>query len=114
MEELGEILRGKIVDSFEYKEDLVNDAVFEGEPMKLLQDRCYVADGGGSDALEDMKVCYILDAILIAYSIVLTVLYIRLKVLWPLNKPTNQPEGLTPHLSDTYETIKVEKKAEIM
>jgi hypothetical protein len=33
-----------------------------------------------SDAFDDMKVCYVLDAILIAYSIVLTVLYIRLKV----------------------------------
>ncbi|CAL8278910.1 unnamed protein product [Lota lota] len=52
------------------------------------------------DALGDMKVCYILDAILIAYSIVLTVLYIRLK-------------GLTPHISDTYETIRVEKKAQM-
>ena len=49
MEKLGEILRGKIVDSFKCKEeDLVNDAVFHGEPMKLLQDRCYVTDGGGS------------------------------------------------------------------
>ena len=49
METLGEILRGKFVDSFKCKdEDLVNDAVFHGEPMKLLQDRCYVTDGGGS------------------------------------------------------------------
>ena len=50
MKELGEILRGKIVYSFECKEeDLVNDAVFEGEPLKLLQDRCYVADGGNKE-----------------------------------------------------------------
>ena len=49
MKELGEILRSKIVYSFECKEeDHVNYAVFEGESMKLLQDRCYVADGGGS------------------------------------------------------------------
>ena len=46
MEELGEILRGKIVDGLESeKQDLVNDAIFDGEPMKLLQDRCYVTDG---------------------------------------------------------------------
>ena len=45
LEKLGEILRGKIVDSFKCKEeDLVNDAVFQGEPMKLVQDRCYVME----------------------------------------------------------------------
>ena len=37
MEELSEILRDKIVDSFKCKEvDLINYAVFEGDPMKLL------------------------------------------------------------------------------
>ena len=36
MEELGEILRGKIVDGLEReKQDLVNDAIFDGEPMKF-------------------------------------------------------------------------------
>ncbi|CAL8326295.1 unnamed protein product [Arctogadus glacialis] len=80
------------------------------------------------DAFDDMKVCYVLDAILIAYSIVLTVLYIRLK-LYPATTPQDHPEaylsisqksdaagiysGLTPHISDTYETIRVEKKAQM-
>ncbi|XP_056452335.1 Fc receptor, IgE, high affinity I, gamma polypeptide like [Gadus chalcogrammus] len=73
------------------------------------------------DAFDDMKVCYVLDAILIAYSIVLTVLYIRLK-LYPATPPQDHPEksdaagiysGLTPHISDTYETIRVEKKAQM-
>ena len=37
MEELGEILNGKIVDGLECeKKDLEDDAVFDGEPMELL------------------------------------------------------------------------------
>ena len=47
MEELGKILRGKIVDGLESeKQDLVNDAIIDGEPMELLQDSCCVTDGG--------------------------------------------------------------------
>ncbi|KAG7273048.1 hypothetical protein CRUP_007204 [Coryphaenoides rupestris] len=48
-------------------------------------------------AMEDTRICYVLDGILILYGIILTVLYIRLK-------------GLSPHTPDTYETIGVEKK----
>lgn len=49
MEELSEILRGKIIDSFKCKEEnLINDVIFGGKPIKLLQDRCYVTDGRGS------------------------------------------------------------------
>ena len=49
MKEIVEVRRGKIVDGLECEEkDLVVDAVFNGEPMELLQDRCYVTDGGGS------------------------------------------------------------------
>ena len=45
MEDVGKILRGKIVDGLESeKQDLANDAIFDGEPMELLQDRCYVTD----------------------------------------------------------------------
>ena len=48
MEELSKMLRGKIIDGLESeKQDLVNDAIFNGEPMELLQDRCYVTDEGG-------------------------------------------------------------------
>ena len=47
MEELGKRLRGKINDGLECEEkDIVDDAIFDGEPMELLQDRCYVSDGG--------------------------------------------------------------------
>ena len=48
MEELGKILRGKIVDGLESeKQDLVNNAILDGEPIESLQDRCYAIDGGG-------------------------------------------------------------------
>ncbi|XP_038831520.1 nectin-4-like [Salvelinus namaycush] len=51
-------------------------------------------------ALGESQICYILDAILFLYGIILTVLYCRLK----------KPEegiytGLTPRAADTYETI---------
>uniref|UniRef100_A0A8C5AZZ0 Uncharacterized protein n=1 Tax=Gadus morhua TaxID=8049 RepID=A0A8C5AZZ0_GADMO len=59
-------------------------------------------------------VCYVLDAILIAYSIVLTVLYIRAAPRAAvLTRPLCLRQGLTPHISDTYETIRVEKKAQM-
>ena len=59
MEKLGKILRGKIVDGLESeKQDLVNDAIFDGEPMELLQDRCYVTDGGGFSNDTGCRVLY--------------------------------------------------------
>ena len=46
MEDVGKILRGKIVDGLESeKQDLVNDAIFDWEPPELLQDRRNVTDG---------------------------------------------------------------------
>ena len=33
MEELGKILRGKIVDGLECEKDLIDDAISDGEPM---------------------------------------------------------------------------------
>lgn len=49
MAELGEIHRSEMTDGLEYKEELLVDyAVFYGEPVELLQDRCYVTDVGGS------------------------------------------------------------------
>ncbi|XP_075338935.1 Fc receptor, IgE, high affinity I, gamma polypeptide like [Odontesthes bonariensis] len=67
-----------------------------------------------------MNVCYILDGILILYGIILTVLYCRLRMR-PDSKTSashseKQPAGggiyagLTCHSSDTYETIKMDKK----
>ncbi|CAB1326501.1 unnamed protein product [Coregonus sp. 'balchen'] len=46
----------------------------------------------------DGKLCYILDGILVIYGVILTILYCRLR-------------GLTHKGQDTYETIKVQKKA---
>ncbi|XP_076601419.1 Fc receptor, IgE, high affinity I, gamma polypeptide like isoform X2 [Chaetodon auriga] len=71
------------------------------------------------EAIGDMSVCYILDGILILYGIILTVLYCRLRMSPANKKPDNQPEqpaeggiyaGLTCQTSDTYETIKMDKK----
>ncbi|XP_035527436.1 Fc receptor, IgE, high affinity I, gamma polypeptide like isoform X2 [Morone saxatilis] len=71
------------------------------------------------EAIGDMNICYILDGILILYGIILTVLYCRLRMS-PAKTPDNQYEkqpaeggiyaGLTSHSTDTYETIKMDKK----
>ncbi|XP_030258634.1 Fc receptor, IgE, high affinity I, gamma polypeptide like isoform X2 [Sparus aurata] len=72
-----------------------------------------------AEALGDMSVCYILDGILILYGIILTVLYCRLRLSSakpPANQPQKQPAeggiyaGLTSHSTDTYETIRMDKK----
>ncbi|XP_073347325.1 Fc receptor, IgE, high affinity I, gamma polypeptide like isoform X2 [Pagrus major] len=72
-----------------------------------------------AEALGDMSVCYILDGILILYGIILTILYCRLRVSSakpPANQPEKQPAeggiyaGLTSHSTDTYETIRMDKK----
>ncbi|XP_042354035.1 high affinity immunoglobulin epsilon receptor subunit gamma-like isoform X2 [Plectropomus leopardus] len=72
------------------------------------------------EALEDMTVCYILDGVLILYGVILTVLYCRLRMSSANKTPSNPPEkkpaeggiyaGLTSHSSDTYETIRMDKK----
>ncbi|XP_049454016.1 Fc receptor, IgE, high affinity I, gamma polypeptide like [Epinephelus fuscoguttatus] len=68
----------------------------------------------------EMTVCYILDGILILYGIILTVLYCRLRMSSSDKEPPNPAEkkpaeggiyaGLTSHSTDTYETIKMDKK----
>ncbi|KAM8728073.1 Fc receptor, IgE, high affinity I, gamma polypeptide like isoform 2-T2 [Acanthopagrus schlegelii] len=72
-----------------------------------------------AEALGDMSVCYILDGILILYGIILTILYCRLRLSSakpPANPPQKQPAeggiyaGLTSHSTDTYETIRMDKK----
>ncbi|XP_034744203.1 Fc receptor, IgE, high affinity I, gamma polypeptide like isoform X2 [Etheostoma cragini] len=73
-----------------------------------------------TEAVGAMNICFILDGILILYGIILTVLYCRLR-MGPANKtPADPPEkqpaeggiyaGLTSHSTDTYETIKMDKK----
>uniref|UniRef100_A0A8C2EJM2 Fc fragment of IgE, high affinity I, receptor for; gamma polypeptide n=1 Tax=Cyprinus carpio TaxID=7962 RepID=A0A8C2EJM2_CYPCA len=56
--------------------------------------------------LKEPQICYILDAVLFIYGIVLTVLYCRMK-----KKDAGEGvyEGLKPHDQDTYETIKMKK-----
>ncbi|KAL2096869.1 hypothetical protein ACEWY4_006076 [Coilia grayii] len=62
----------------------------------------------------DEKLCYILDAILALYGIVLTILYCRLRISSSGAKSVAGTgegiyQGLTPHAQDTYETIPVKK-----
>uniref|UniRef100_A0A672R962 High affinity immunoglobulin epsilon receptor subunit gamma-like n=1 Tax=Sinocyclocheilus grahami TaxID=75366 RepID=A0A672R962_SINGR len=68
---------------------------------------------GSADAmsLKEPQICYILDAVLFIYGIVLTVLYCRMKVLYIRKKDAGEGvyEGLKPHDQDTYETIKMKK-----
>ncbi|XP_067309473.1 Fc receptor, IgE, high affinity I, gamma polypeptide like [Pseudorasbora parva] len=59
---------------------------------------------------ESGSVCYILDAILIVYGVVLTVLYCRLKMRSSHGSFSEKPEGdiyqdLGRHDADTYETL---------
>lgn len=49
MEEVYEILRGKVVEGFEDEEqDLKRNAIFNGKPVKMLLDRGYRTFGRGS------------------------------------------------------------------
>uniref|UniRef100_A0A4W5JUW2 High affinity immunoglobulin epsilon receptor subunit gamma n=1 Tax=Hucho hucho TaxID=62062 RepID=A0A4W5JUW2_9TELE len=79
---------------------------------------------GSATALGESQICYILDAILFLYGIILTVLYCKLKMV-PVTGAgtekissftlTQKPEegiytGLTPHAADTYETIGQKKR----
>ncbi|XP_073693402.1 high affinity immunoglobulin epsilon receptor subunit gamma [Garra rufa] len=72
---------------------------------------------GSADAmsLKEPQICYILDAVLFVYGIVLTVLYCRMKMrskqAFSGKKDAGEGvyEGLKPHDQDTYETIKMKK-----
>ncbi|XP_063071247.1 high affinity immunoglobulin epsilon receptor subunit gamma-like [Engraulis encrasicolus] len=73
---------------------------------------------GVSAGLEDGKLCYILDAVLVLYGIVLTVLYFRLRMRPERGgKPGGSAgagdgiyQDLTPRAQDTYESIQVPNK----
>uniref|UniRef100_A0A452EQT0 Fc epsilon receptor Ig n=1 Tax=Capra hircus TaxID=9925 RepID=A0A452EQT0_CAPHI len=56
-------------------------------------------------ALAEPQLCYILDAILFLYGIVLTLLYCRLKV----RQGQGGLRGLSTRTQETYETLKHEK-----
>lgn len=74
---------------------------------------------GSVAALKEPEICYVLDAILLLYGVILTALYCRLKiqkikaVQAQNDKPKKAEEGiytgLTPHAPDTYETIGMKK-----
>ncbi|KAJ8012285.1 hypothetical protein DPEC_G00067080, partial [Dallia pectoralis] len=88
--------------------------------------------------MSDGRLCYILDGLLVMYSIILTILYCRLRIKPTYKTPGKYPDdtskypddtskypddtsgyqkgerlyaGLTHQGQDTYETIKVQKKA---
>ncbi|XP_039511036.1 high affinity immunoglobulin epsilon receptor subunit gamma [Pimephales promelas] len=73
-----------------------------------------VADAVGMGA---PQICYILDAVLFVYGVVLTVLYCRMKMRSRQAEQLSGKkdagegvyEGLKPHDQDTYETIKMKK-----
>ncbi|XP_048041675.1 high affinity immunoglobulin epsilon receptor subunit gamma [Megalobrama amblycephala] len=70
-------------------------------------------------SLKEPQICYILDAVLFVYGIVLTVLYCRMKMRskqagrqsYSGKKDAGEGvyEGLKPHDQDTYETIKMKQ-----
>ncbi|XP_072500115.1 high affinity immunoglobulin epsilon receptor subunit gamma [Notamacropus eugenii] len=66
-------------------------------------------------ALSEPQLCYILDAVLFTYGIVLTLLYCRLKI--QVRKASARFEkseevytGLSTRTQETYETLKYEKQ----
>ncbi|XP_072543962.1 high affinity immunoglobulin epsilon receptor subunit gamma [Salminus brasiliensis] len=75
---------------------------------------------GSAAALDEPRICYILDAILFIYGVVLTVLYCRMKLQNERAQSSAYTkkdeagegvyEGLAPHAEDPYETIKMSKK----
>ncbi|XP_008056088.1 high affinity immunoglobulin epsilon receptor subunit gamma [Carlito syrichta] len=68
-----------------------------------------------AEALGDPQLCYILDAILFLYGIVLTLLYCRLKIqvrkaaIASYEKSDGVYTGLSTRNQETYETLKHEK-----
>ncbi|XP_006861734.1 PREDICTED: high affinity immunoglobulin epsilon receptor subunit gamma [Chrysochloris asiatica] len=65
-------------------------------------------------ALQEPQLCYILDAILFLYGIVLTLLYCRLKIqmrkaVANYEKSDGIYTGLSTRNQETYETLKHEK-----
>ncbi|KAJ8409809.1 hypothetical protein AAFF_G00218680 [Aldrovandia affinis] len=72
---------------------------------------------GSAVAMDQGKICYILDGILFVYGIILTVLYCRLKMGQQSANPSEKQSqgegvyaGLKTQNQDTYETIGVQKK----
>lgn len=75
---------------------------------------------GRADALAEPEICYVLDGILFLYGLILTALYCRIKVLNDREAKAAKAKakgnveegiytGLTPHATDTYETIGMKK-----
>ncbi|XP_070710846.1 high affinity immunoglobulin epsilon receptor subunit gamma [Pempheris klunzingeri] len=73
---------------------------------------------GRAAALAEPQICYVLDGILFLYGLILTALYCRIKIYnakevgKPKAKQTTEEGiymGLTPHATDTYETIGIKK-----
>ncbi|KAM9501760.1 high affinity immunoglobulin epsilon receptor subunit gamma [Clarias gariepinus] len=82
-------------------------------PLSMTIGQAAAMDGGSQ-----AYVCYILDAILFVYGLVLTVLYCRLKILQELSKKQAAAkkkasegvyEGLSHRTQDTYESIQLKK-----
>ncbi|XP_017574334.1 high affinity immunoglobulin epsilon receptor subunit gamma [Pygocentrus nattereri] len=73
---------------------------------------------GSVAAYDESKICYILDAILFIYGVILTVLYCRMKLMNENRKISSHAkkdaaegvyEGLATRSEDTYETIQMNK-----
>ncbi|XP_074044255.1 high affinity immunoglobulin epsilon receptor subunit gamma [Macrotis lagotis] len=68
-----------------------------------------------AEALSEPQLCYILDAVLFIYGIVLTLLYCRLKIqvrkgATRFEKSEEVYTGLSTRTQETYETLKYEKQ----
>ncbi|XP_062849210.1 high affinity immunoglobulin epsilon receptor subunit gamma [Trichomycterus rosablanca] len=73
---------------------------------------------GQAAALQEFQICYILDAVLFIYGLVLTVLYCRMKIMNERAKNNVNAkkeasegvyEGLSHQTQDTYDSINMKR-----
>ncbi|XP_030329935.1 high affinity immunoglobulin epsilon receptor subunit gamma isoform X2 [Strigops habroptila] len=63
-----------------------------------------------AEALVEPELCYVLDAILFLYGIILTALYCRLKFLvCRASQQGATKEGLSSEGQETYETLEIKR-----
>ncbi|XP_060678269.1 high affinity immunoglobulin epsilon receptor subunit gamma-like [Hemiscyllium ocellatum] len=76
--------------------------------MQLLLPLVFLLQLGLAEALQPPEICYVLDAVLFVYGIVLTALYCRLKLQMRRKgaEATSVYEEISAHQKDIYHELK--------
>ncbi|XP_074385632.1 high affinity immunoglobulin epsilon receptor subunit gamma isoform X2 [Zonotrichia albicollis] len=80
--------------------------------MGTLGQRCLLClvllglHGRAAGALAEPELCYVLDAVLFLYSLILTGLYVRLRFLTRRSQKAAE-KGLSSEHQETYETLQM-------